>query len=385
MIVPIFNPAGAAYRANPYPTLAHLRAENPVHWSPHVKAWVLTRHTDVQNALRSDTMSVDKITPFYKALPSARQAELETLVRYLGRWMTFRDPPDHGRLRRLVARAFTPKSMAAIQPNVEAVTAHLLDQLHGRDSCDLAADFANLLPAYVILDMLGVPRAMLPDMKAWSDEIGLFIGTSQVTPDRNQRAQAGVIGMAAAFRRLIAEHRANPRPDMLMTLIEANDAGDGRLDDDELIATAILFLFAGHETSASLLAMSSLALMQDNDRRRAFQALEDPRAIATAVEEFLRYDGPTPAMMRIAMIDHEHRWPHHQGQRPHRHFARCRQPRPRCIHRTRRPRLHPPPQPARHLRLRPALLPWRTPRPHGSADRPPGPPPPLSRDAPRHA
>lgn len=302
---PIFDPSVAGYRDNPYPLLARLRVENPVHWSPPLKSWVVTRHADVQHVLRADTMSVDKITPFYKALPSIRQAELETLVRYLGRWMTFRDPPDHGRLRMLVARAFTPKAMLGIQPHVETVTQHLIDDLHGREICDLIADFTTLLPAYVILDMLGVPRGSLPDMKRWSDEIALFIGTSQVTPDRNRRAQDGVIGMANAFRQLIAEHRADPRPDMLMTLIEANEAGAGKLDDDELIATAILFLFAGHETSANLMAMASLALMRNEDWRAAFLKLEAPQTITTAVEEFLRYDGPTPAMMRIATVEHE--------------------------------------------------------------------------------
>ena len=126
------------------------------------------------------------------------------------------------------------------------------------------------------MDMLGVPRALLPDMKGWSDDIKLFIGTSQNVPDKYERARRGVAGMADAFRTLIADHRKSPRDDVLSTLIAANEDGSGRLDDEEFIATAILFLFAGHETTASLLAMGSMALMANPDAKRRFIA--DPVA-----------------------------------------------------------------------------------------------------------
>jgi cytochrome P450 len=297
----VFDPADPAFRVNPYPLFAQMRASNPVHWSPGVRAHVVTRYDDVQRTMRDPVFSADRITPFYQAQGPAVRSQVETLVHYLGRWLVFRDPPDHARLRGLVARAFTPKALAGIRPNIEQITAHLLVGLEGRPECDLVADFATLLPAYVIMDMLGVPRDMLPEMKSWSDDIKLFIGTSQSTPDKYARAHRGVAGMAEAFRALIVEHRARPRDDVLTTLIAARDDDSGRLDDDELIATAILFLFAGHETTTSLIAMASMALM-DNPEQRA-RVVADATSHAGCVEEALRFDGPTPSMVRIALED----------------------------------------------------------------------------------
>lgn len=301
MTKPVFDPADPVFRVDPYPLFARLRTENPVHWSEAVRGHVVTRYDDVQRAMRDPALSADRITPFYAAQNAALRSQIETLVRYLGRWLVFRDPPDHTRLRGLVARAFTPKALAGIKPNVEQITAHLLERLAGRDKCDLVADFATLLPAYVIMDMLGVPRAMLPEMKSWSDEIKLFIGTAQSTPDKYARAHRGVAGMAEAFRSLITEHRANPKDDVLSTLIAARDDDSGRLDDDELVATAILFLFAGHETTTSLLAMGSKALLDTPVQRQ--HLLADPTCAAACVEECLRFDGPTPSMVRIAIED----------------------------------------------------------------------------------
>ena len=296
--LPVFDPAVAAFRVAPYPIFARLRTENPVHWSDAVRGFVVTRYADVQRAMRDPALSADRISPFYTAQSAATRSAVETLVRYLGRWLVFRDPPDHTRLRSLIARAFTPKALAAIRPNIEGITGHLLARLDGRENCDLMADFATLLPAYVIMDMLGVPRDMLPEMKSWSDDIKLFIGTAQSTPDKYARAHRGVSGMAAAFRALIDDHRSAPRADVLSALIAARDDDSGRLDDDELIATAILFLFAGHETTASLIAMGSMALL-DNPLQKHL-LLDQPALAASAVEECLRFDGPTPAMVRIA-------------------------------------------------------------------------------------
>lgn len=297
-------PADPAYRANPYPLLARLRAEDPVHWSPALKGWVVTRYADVQNVMRASQMSADRITPFYASLPTDTKARVESLVRYLGKWLVFRDPPDHTRIRALIARAFTPKALAEIRPAVESIVAHLLVGLQGRSEIDLVADFANPLPAYVIMDMLGIPRAMLADFKTWSDEIRLFIGTAKSTPDKYERTRRGVEAMAAAFRDLIADHRRARKTDILQTLIDAHEDGQGRLTDDELIANAILFLFAGHETTTALIAVGSAALMRNPEQRRRFLALDKPEAIATAIEEMLRFDGPTPAMVRIALDDH---------------------------------------------------------------------------------
>ncbi len=299
------DPRAPSFVADPYPILAHFREANPVHWSPAMKAWVVTRYDDVRAVLLDAGLSSDTVSPFYRAQPSETQAKIELLMRYLGNWLVFRDPPDHTRLRRLASRVFTTESLDAIRPNVRRIVAHLLDDLEGRDAVDLVADFSNRLPAYVIMDMLGIQRDRLSEVKHWSDEIKLFIGAAQNTPDKYDRARAGVLAMAGMFQELIEEQRRAPRDNVLRMLVEANSVEDGRLSDDELIATSILFLFAGHETTTNLITMASLHMMAHPDQRDRFIALDDAGAIAVAVEEFLRFDGPTPSMVRIAVRDHE--------------------------------------------------------------------------------
>lgn len=301
--LPPFDPQDPAYRVDPYAALARLRTERPVHYSPALKGWAVLRHADVQRVMRDAQMSADKMTPFYAALPPAEKSQVEVLITYLGGWLVFKEPPDHTRLRSLIARAFTPKALASVRPNIEAIVTHLLGELDGQRDVDLVAAFANPLPAYVIMDMLGVPRHLLPQMRAWSEDIKLFIGSARNTPDKYALARRGTEAMADCFRGLITARRAKPHDDILATLVSANDAHDGRLSDDELIATSILFLFAGHETTASLIAMASIALMRDEPARADFLSMTSPQAIQIAIEEFLRFDGPTPAMMRIAVRD----------------------------------------------------------------------------------
>jgi cytochrome P450 len=305
-----FDPATPGFDNDPYPLFQRLRADNPVHWSPALKAWVVTRYADVQHVLRDGALSSDRVTPFFRSQPSAMQAKYAAVLKYLGGWLVFRDAPDHTRLRNLVARAFTPKELARIRPNIVGITEHLLSDLQqrGPGTLDLVDAFANPLPAFVIMDMLGVPRSMLADMKVWSDDIRLFIGTAKSTPEKYDHIQRGTTAMAGAFRQLIREHRATPQPDVLSTLIAANetpvDGGAAKLSDDELIATAILFLFAGHETTTGLIAMGSYHMLQRPDVRRQFVATSHrPAMAAAAVEEFLRFDAPTPAMVRIAVVD----------------------------------------------------------------------------------
>ncbi|MGI9525158.1 MAG: cytochrome P450 [Hyphomicrobiaceae bacterium] len=300
---PFLDPKVPSFAMNPYQILARLRRSDPVHWSPALKAWVVTRYDDVRTVLLDNGLSSDTVTPFYEAQTDVTRSKISTLMRYLGNWLVFRDPPDHTRLRRLASRAFTSASLQKIRPNVENIVAQLLSELEGQNTIDLVADFSNKLPAYVIMDMLGVPRDHLRQVKFWSDEIKLFIGSAQNTPDKYDRARAGAEAMAAMFQKLIDTQRLQPRDTVLGMLVTAHDDG-GRLSDEELIATSILFLFAGHETTTNLISMASLHLINNSEQRRHFVQLENREAISLAIEEFLRYDGPTPSMVRIAKKDH---------------------------------------------------------------------------------
>lgn len=299
------DPHDPSFVVDPYPALARLRRGAPVHWSPPLRAWVVTRYDDVHTVLHDRQLSADTVTPFYKSQPSETQAKIGSLMRYLGNWLVFKDPPDHTRIRNLTARVFTSRALAPVRANVEQISAKLLSAMQPDTEVDLVATYSNPLPAYVIMDMLGVPRALLPDMKRWSDEIKLFIGSARSVPDKYDRARAGVEAMAVAFREVIEDHRRRPRDDVLSLLVEAHDEADGRLSDDELIATCILFLFAGHETTTNLITMASMHLVQRPVQRARFLALETEAETEAATEEFLRFDGPTPSMVRIAIQDHQ--------------------------------------------------------------------------------
>ena len=299
------DPRAPSFVVDPYPVLAQFRETNPVHWSPALKAWVVTRYDDVRAVLLDRELSSDTVTPFYRAQSDATQSKISVLLRYLGNWLVFKDPPDHTRLKRLASRAFTAQSLAQIQPNIDAIVSHLMTELEGRQEIDLVADFSNRLPAFVIMDMLGIARERLGEVKHWSDEIKLFIGAAQNTPDKYDRARAGAEAMADMFQQLIDGQRTTPSDSILGMLIAAHSDEDGRLSDDELIATSILLLFAGHETTTNLITMASLHMMRSPDQRERFVALEDRGAIAVAVEEFLRFDGPTPSMVRVAVEDHD--------------------------------------------------------------------------------
>lgn len=302
---PFLDPHVPSFVANPYPLLAKLREEAPVHWSPPLRSWVVLRYDDVHSVLNDRQLSADTVTPFYKAQSSETKAKIETLMRYLGNWLVFKDPPDHTRIRNLTSRVFTSRALAPVRTNVEAITARLLADMEPDTEADLVDAFSNPLPAYVIMDMLGVPRSLLPEMKHWSDEIKLFIGSARSVPDKYDRARTAVEAMAEAFRQVIDDHRREPRDDILSMLIAAHDETDGRLSDDELVATCILFLFAGHETTTSLITMSTMHLIEQPDQRRLFLSLDTEDAIEAANEEFLRFDGPTPSMVRVALRDHD--------------------------------------------------------------------------------
>ena len=299
---PFFRPEDPAFLADPFPVFARMRDEDPCHWSPRLKSWVLTRYDDVKRACLGDEMSSNRLKPFFATLPSESAGRIESLVRYLSPWMVFRDPPDHTRLRRLASKVFTLKAMRAMRPNVEQITAHLLQEIGERDEFDFIAGFAGPLPALVIMDLLGVPRTELARVKRLSDDIALFIGSSRGAAEKYAAAETATKEMTDFFRSLIVARRAAPRGDVLSELVHVEDAGD-RFTEDELIATCILLLFAGHETTTNHIANGLAALMRFPGEMAKLRA--SPSIAQRAVEELLRYDGPTTAQGRVVQVEHE--------------------------------------------------------------------------------
>jgi cytochrome P450 len=295
----IYRPNDPAVLRDPFPLYARMRDEDPAHWSPVLKAWVLTRYDDVRRiCLDTAGMSSDRLAPFFAVLPSTERSRVASLMRYLTLWMVFRDPPEHTRLRRLASKVFNVRSIHALRADVEAITGWLLDSLAERTEFDFIGDFAGPLPALVIMHMLGVPKGELARLKRLSDEMALFIGSSRDAADKYARAEAATAEMAELFRGLVAERRREPARDLLTELVFAEDDGE-RLAEDELVATCVLLLFAGHETTTHHLANGLRALVSFPAELARLRSR--PALAAAAVEELLRYDGPIGAQVRIVV------------------------------------------------------------------------------------
>ncbi|MDH3320424.1 MAG: cytochrome P450 [Betaproteobacteria bacterium] len=291
-----YRPDDPAFLADPFPLFRRMQDEDPCHWSPRLKAWVLTRYEDVRRVCLDRELSSDRLRPFFAALPPPEARRIADIVRYLSLWMVFRDPPEHTRLRRLTSKVFHVKSMHAMRPRIEAQMRRLFDSIGERREFDFIGEFAGPLPALVIMDMLGVPADQLARVKRLSDDLALFIGSSRMSADKYDIAEAATREMAEYFRGMIAARRAQPRPDLLSELAHLEDEGD-RLSDDELVATCILLLFAGHETTTNHIANGILGLLRFPQERERLRT--DASLAPAAVEELLRYDGPNGAQVRI--------------------------------------------------------------------------------------
>ena len=297
-----FQPQAPGYLADPFPTYRRLQDEDPAHWSPRLKSWVLTRYDDVKRVCLDKEMSSDRLRPFFASIPGPEAAKIGDIIRYLSLWMVFLDPPEHTRLRRLTSKVFNLKSMRDMRPNIESLTAWLLEEIGDREAFDFIDAFAGPLPALVIMDMLGVPRGELAKVKRMSDDMALFIGSSRTSPEKYDIAESATHEMADFFRSMILDRRREARRDLLSELVHLEDDGD-RLTEDELVATCILLLFAGHETTTNHLANSTRSLIHFPGEREKLRA--DPGLAARAGEELLRFDGPSGAQVRIVQVDHE--------------------------------------------------------------------------------
>lgn len=292
-----YDPRRPEVIANPFPIFAQMREHSPIHYSEILGGWVLTRYDDVRLAISDRRFSADRIRPFFERLPKEKRDRFAPLADSIGRWAVFHDPPEHTRLRNLMNRAFTARAVEKLAPKVQASVHRILDRICGRGEMDLIADFAYPLPASVILEMMGMPCDDLDRIKVWSDELAMFIGSSVNAPDKYARANESIIALNGFFREAIERHRQQPGDDLLTALLAARDQGDV-LSDDELVATCVLLVFAGHETTTNLIGNGMLALLQHPKELEDLR--EHPELLPTAVEELLRYDGPAGAVVRIA-------------------------------------------------------------------------------------
>ena len=214
------------------------------------------------------------------------------------------DPPRHTRLRLLVNKAFTPRTVEELAPFIRAFVDKALDAAAARGRMELMADLAFPLPATVIAEMLGVPPEDRDRFKQWSDDSTAAAANlpSNLSPEVVRKSIAGMEELQNYFRGIIAQRRAEPRDDLISALVKAQEEED-RLSEQELLANSVLLLNAGHETTTNLIGNGTLALLRHPDQMRRLR--DDPSLLPSGVEELLRYDSPVQFTTRILKADLE--------------------------------------------------------------------------------
>ena len=219
--------------------------------------------------------------------------------RLLGRvdTMLSQDPPEHTRLRRLVSKAFTPRSVQKMRPRIQQIVDELLDAIDGRREFDLVSELAWPLPVIVIAEMLGIPREDRERFKRWSDAMVATLGGDYRALDEARRSNEELVEYVS---RVIAERRKEPRDDLISRLVAAEERGQ-TLSEDEMLGTVALLLVAGNETTTHLISNGMLVLFSNPDQMERLRA--DPSLLPSAVDELLRYTGPVQTTRRVAKMD----------------------------------------------------------------------------------
>ena len=281
-----WNPAS---QGDPYAYYAHLRRHSPViraRIPTRGVGWVVTRYDDVLLVLKDPRFSADPRNASSPPLFGFGGRFAPRLIKLVGDSMICVDDPAHGRLRRLVAKAFTPRSIEEMEPWVRGVVASMLDEVAGQGTLDLIGGFALPLPLKVISEMLGIPE---PWRLSFHHQIVRLIEVNDQPVRRAIRWMPAMPRLVRFFEDLIDLKRREPDDRMISRLIAAEEAGD-RLSRDELIAMIFLLLFAGHETSVNLIGNGVLALLDHPEQLAHLRS--HPDAMDGAVEEMLRYTNP---------------------------------------------------------------------------------------------
>ena len=291
----VYAPLDDGFQQDPYPAYRALRAKDPVHWSELSRGWVFSRFEHVDAILRdherfgSDERRAGGAAPEYT--PPFPE----------GRSILVVDPPDHTRLRGLVARAFTPRAIAEMEPRIKQIVDDVLADVPDNESFDIMEKLAYPLPVRVIAEMLGVPAEDQDRFKEWSDRVARILEPT-ITPGEMSGAVAAAEELSDYFRGIIALRRSAPQDDLISRLIAAEEDGE-KLSMDEMLAMLRLLLAAGNETTTNLIGNGLLALLRHPDQLRRLQS--DPSLVDGAIEELLRYDGPVQTDGRTVLEDIE--------------------------------------------------------------------------------
>lgn len=285
-----FDPLAPEVRADPYPFYADLRANSPVSYCPSVNTWAVARYEDVKNVLKNyQLFSSDPLIQIafgeFNPAPNAR-------------YLLASDPPEHTRLRKLVATAFSKKFVDSIAVSIETMINRLLDEVDPSKGFDLMDDFASPLPVTVIADIMGIDASMGPTFRRWSNRV--TVGSDKtITEEERAAIQRDALDFREYFIERIAAARRNPGSDLISALVRQEEGAV--LTSDEVMAMCVLLLIAGNETTTSTIGNALWLLTRFPDQKKL--AVERPELMPNLVEEVLRYISPIQMLFRRATED----------------------------------------------------------------------------------
>jgi pimeloyl-[acyl-carrier protein] synthase len=282
--------------ANPYPLFRRLRTEDPVHWDAFLHTWVVTSYVEVIEVLH--TFSAQR-THTAEKLKAAGLSEMGPIAQLMVKQMLFMDPPGHTRLRSLASQAFSPARVEVLRSHIREIVSRLLDHVHAKGRMDIIADLAEPLPSIVTAEMLGVPVEDRHRLKTWSADFAEVFGNFQHNPARVLRT---VQEMTTYFRETIRNQQDHPREGLVHSLMMAEVGGE-RLTEEEVVATCIVTMVGGLETTTNLIGNGVLTLLRHSRELKRLQ--QDLSLIPSAVEEMLRYESPSQHTGRRAFEDTE--------------------------------------------------------------------------------
>lgn len=296
-----FDPYDYAFQDDPYPVYARLRAESPLHHDEQHDLWVLSRHADIQHAIRTEGVYSNAMGVSLDA--SAWNKDAHRVMSFLGM-----DPPRQTRLRSLVSKGFTPRRVRELEPQIQRLTDLYLDRALEDDSFDWIQDFAGKLPMDVISEMMGVPEADRDELRRLAD---LLVHREDGVRDVPQAGMEAAIVLFGYYADMLAERKKQPSDDLTSALLAVREeSGDGegdRLTDEEIIGFLFLMVVAGNETTTKLLGNALFHLTSHPDQLAEVFADPDQAAdpVVPWIEETLRFDPSTQMLARHLLADVE--------------------------------------------------------------------------------
>jgi cytochrome P450 len=293
-----------AIMENPYPIYARLREEHSVAWSELWQSWVVSRYDDVAASLRDTTYlsNEDRQALLFADMTEAQRIAVARLRHYYAQKDVIgSDGADHARMRALVQKAFTPRTIAGLEPRIRTLAQDMIARALALGTFDFIAEVAHPLPVILIAEILGAPPADRHLFKRWSAQILSFQGTGRTTLELAEASQSSLLELFDYMNALIDARRVDPKDDVITTLALAEVDGRG-FSRDELLATCNTLLTAGHETTTNLLGNLVRLLLRHPDQWNAVR--QNPALAANAIEEALRYDAPKQRNFRRIKRSH---------------------------------------------------------------------------------